>query len=871
MEAYYGFAFFTFLSLVAGLQVWLEFFRSRRPFLVPAYMALICAAGWHALNAVAVYYEFPLPLLIASGVVGLVIALLWLHAASAMQGKPLGSLTHATVLGAYGLLIAAAVLQEPQSPWLWAATNLPGLLVLGETSRRCFRAGPSGVGWLLGLLFATYAGALLLFSAQIAFDWPYGGLLYLFMGLLLPIQGSAFAHASVQMQSDALATTVLQLKDTQTDLRNTMEEVTRREMDYSRLVKNLPDIVLRADADGRLLYASERLCEIAGRSPDELIGASVSEALPFEDHARDAWQRTLHRVYETRVPQQFEFSLPGQDGSLQDYRGRVLPEVEGGAIRSLLVIIENVTESKQFVDALRHSEARFRELFESLQDVYYKTTLEGEILEISPSVNQWEYRREELIGTNALAVYADPADREQMIDRLRAERALRNVPIRLKLPNGEPVTVKCSATVVGCEAGDTPRIVGMLRDVSEELRLEDERAKLERQFLEAQKLESVGLLAGGVAHDFNNLLQGILGHADLLAEEAGANEKAARHLAVIIEAAQDAGALCRQLLDYSGRGHFVLSPVNLSDIVWDVTDLMEVGIPKPIELRIETTAKLPRIEGDSSQLRQVVVNLVKNAADAIGERAGKLTVSTGIRRFDAVELAGCRGTEGLAEGEYVYLCVTDTGPGIGPELTPRIFDPFFSTKENGQGLGLAAVIGIVRGHSGGILVHSEPGKETCFTVLFPPVDAPAIAGPTNGRARVNGNGQLVILADDEPMVLDVAREILEAQGFEVVTALDGTEAVAAFDANRARNPVVVLDVVMPEMNGIEASRAIREREPAAALILASGYADISERLTPEEAASIGLVPKPYRISELVDAIEAQTRRAPADARREATL
>lgn len=861
MEAYYGFAFFIFLSLVSGLQVWLEFYRSRRRFLVPVYTALMCAAGWHALNAIATYHELPLPLLIASGVVGLVISQLWLQAAAVMLGQRVGIVAHVAILGAYGLLIAAAVIREPSSNTLWAATSLPGLAVLTETGRRCLRGAPSGVGWLLGLLFLAYASALALFSAQIMFDLPYGGLLYFFMALLIPIQGSAFAQASMQMQSTALTATVSRLEAAERNLRETMGEVSRREADYSQLVRNLPDIVLRADAHGRLLYASDRLCKAANKSAEELVGTSVCDLPPFPEQARNVWRQTFAKVQDSGTAQQFEFSMKGPDGSDQSYRGRALPEFEGDTFRSILAIVENVTENKRFVDALQTSEARFREIFEALQDVYYKTGLDGEILEISPSVSQWGYRREDLIGRNALEVYADPADRDRMIAKLRAARSVRNEPVRLKLPNGDPITVKWSATIVGCDdGGETPAIVGILRDVGEELRLEHERAKLERQFLEAQKLESVGLLAGGVAHDFNNLLQGILGHADLLAEESNGNGKSARHLAVIIEAAQDAAALCRQLLDYSGRGHFVLSPVNLSDIVWDVRDLVEVGIPKPIELRIETTAKLPRIEGDSSQLRQIVVNLVKNAADAIGDAPGRLTVSTGIRWFGPDELIGCRGNELLQEGEYVYLRVTDTGPGVSPELAPRIFDPFFSTKENGQGLGLAAVIGIVRGHSGGIVLQTVPGEETSFTAIFPPVDAPAALSTENRRARAQGNGQLVILADDEPMVLDVAKEILEAQGFNVLTALNGVEAVAAFEGHRAQAPVLVLDVIMPEMNGIDACRAIRERHPEASIILASGYADISARLTPQEAATVGLVPKPYRISELINAIEAQNRR-----------
>jgi len=323
-------------------------------------------------------------------------------------------------------------------------------------------------------------------------------------------------------------------------------------------------------------------------------------------------------------------------------------------------------------------------------------------------------------------------------------------------------------------------------------------AELERKLLETQKLESLGVLAGGIAHDFNNILTGILGNASLAAVELPAGSPVQERLDQVHQAAMRAADLCKQMLAYSGKGRFVVQKIDLGSLVEETTPLLEISISKKAVLRFDLMRGLPPVEADATQVRQVIMNLVINAYEAIGERSGVIMVSTSLARVDRAYLGGTLLAPELPEGDYVCLEITDTGCGMSPETQMKIFDPFFTTKFTGRGLGLAAVLGIMRGHKGALKVYSELGRGTTFRLLFPRASGVAEALALSAPARPAWRGQgRVLVADDEETVRATTGAMLRALGFEPRLVADGQQAVEAFCMAPDDFALVLLDLTMP--------------------------------------------------------------------------
>jgi PAS domain S-box-containing protein len=379
---------------------------------------------------------------------------------------------------------------------------------------------------------------------------------------------------------------------------------------------------------------------------------------------------------------------------------------------------------------------------------------------------------------------------------------------------------------------------------------EQQRHALETKVQQTQKLESLGLLAGGVAHDFNNLLTAILGHANLALMDLAPESPARDSLREIDKASGRAAELCRQMLAYAGKGRFVVEPINLSRLIEEMAHLLHVSISKKVLLRCQLTGELPAIEADPAQMRQIVMNLVINAAEAIGETDGVIRISTGVMQCSADYLGGSRLIEPPAPGPFVFLEVADTGCGMDAETLGRIFDPFFTTKFTGRGLGLAAVLGIVRSHRGTLKVESERGRGTTFRVLFPASAKAAAAADPGGNAPPWRGAGTILLVDDEEPVRTVTGRMLERCGFTVLRASDGREGLERFRAHAAEIVCVLLDLAMPGMDGEETFRELRRIQPRVRVVLASGYSDqeISQRF--QGTGLAGFIEKPYRVEAL---------------------
>jgi signal transduction histidine kinase len=398
------------------------------------------------------------------------------------------------------------------------------------------------------------------------------------------------------------------------------------------------------------------------------------------------------------------------------------------------------------------------------------------------------------------------------------------------------------------------------RDAAE---AETVRKELKIQVQHAEKLKSLGVLAGGIAHDFNNLLAAVIGFADLALEDLPADAPARRHIEEVVTAGERAAELTSQMLAYSGKVRFEARVLDLHEVVAKLDSLMRAAVSKKAVLRYDLAEDLPAVEADASQIQQVLLNLITNASDAIGKGDGVINVKTAVMAadrdyLDQTCLLSQRGSdEELPEGDYVYLEVRDTGCGMDGETIGKIFDPFFTTKFSGRGLGLSAVLGIVRGHGGAIRVWSEPRSGTTFRVLFPCSKKAAKQSkrPPTMFSALRGHGTILVV-DDEEDVRKMATKTLERHGFSVVTATDGRDAVEVFQSSGDMIDAVLLDVTMPHMDGEETSIELRRIRPDVKIILSSGYHEQHAIQQFDGQTGTVFLQKPYRSKKLVEVVHA---------------
>lgn len=397
------------------------------------------------------------------------------------------------------------------------------------------------------------------------------------------------------------------------------------------------------------------------------------------------------------------------------------------------------------------------------------------------------------------------------------------------------------------------RVIAVVRDITARREAEMKRLELEGRIQHTQKLESLGVLAGGIAHDFNNILMTIMGNADLAMLTLADPGQAKNFLEEIVSAASTASDLARQMLAYSGRSDFEIHPLDLNEVVLELTHMLEVSISKKAVLKFRLAQELPRISADATQIRQVLLNLITNASEALEDRSGYISITTGAMYCDRAYLATTELTDDIGEDMYVYLEVADTGCGMDSSVRAQIFEPFFTTKYTGRGLGLSSVLGIVRGHRGAMKVYSEPGEGTTFKVLFPAChlsgETASKTAPVAEEERWTCTGT-VLFADDEDTVLAVGRKMLQYLGFSVLAAKDGREAVDLFREHSQSIVLAVLDLTMPHLSGDEVFREIRRIRSDVPVIVSSGFSkkDVMHRFAGKKLQ--GFIQKPYRVEEL---------------------
>ena len=396
------------------------------------------------------------------------------------------------------------------------------------------------------------------------------------------------------------------------------------------------------------------------------------------------------------------------------------------------------------------------------------------------------------------------------------------------------------------------------RDITERKKNSEKHLEMEKQILQTQKLESLGVLAGGIAHDFNNILMAILGHTELARMEINNFSPACSNLKEIETASKKASKLCNQMLTYTGRASFALEKVNINRLIEEMIHLIKTLISKKAVLNLSLAEKISDINGDPSQISQVIMNLIINSSDAIGEKNGVISISTGSSFFDSDYLSKTDLYDEIEPGKYVYFEISDTGCGLSPDMKERIFEPFYTTKFTGRGLGLSAVHGIVRSHKGAIKVYSEKGKGSSFKVMFPASDAREEYITENemkeNNENWNGSGT-VLFVDDEDTLRFLGSNMLKKLGFNVITAEDGLEAVEIFRKRRGEIDLVILDLTMPNMDGSQALSEIRNIDENMKVVIASGYSynDVIARFSGKNLA--GIIQKPYSMDKIKEILQ----------------
>ncbi len=555
-----------------------------------------------------------------------------------------------------------------------------------------------------------------------------------------------------------------------------------------------------------------------------------------------------------------EFRVIWPDGAVHwlDDHGRVFFSEDGRPLYMTGACVD-VTERKKGEEALRASVEFTNSLISSMQDGFSVLDANGLQVDVNPAFcTMTGFEREEIIGTGAPFPYWPPEEYVRIQAALNATMKgnVTDFELNFMRRSGERFPVIVSPYAVKDQAGDTISYCATVKDITAPRRAKIERELLDRRVQETQKLESLGVLAGGIAHDFNNLLTAILGNASVAQLKLPAGSPVHEFLERINETSLRAADLCKQMLAYSGRGHFVVQRLELGKLVEQTAQLLQISISKRAQLQFHLAPGLPPVELDATQMRQVFMNLVINASEAIGDSSGEISISTGLTHVDQDYLRGNLWDTDLAEGDYVFLDVTDNGLGMSAETQARIFDPFFTTKFTGRGLGLAAVLGIVRGHKGAIRVDSALGRGTTFKLFFPAVAGASETAKTTQEANPTWQGKgTVLVVDDEEMMRSVVAKMMPLLGFDHVLAADGREAVEIFRAHPSQFTLVLLDLTMPCMDGEQTFAELRRLQPDARVVLMSGFNAHEAQGRFKGKGLANFLQKPFTIAALRTAIQ----------------
>ncbi|MGO9097449.1 MAG: response regulator [Bryobacteraceae bacterium] len=685
-----------------------------------------------------------------------------------------------------------------------------------------------------------------------------------------------------------------------TEKRRAQEALRRAKEEWERTFDSVPDLIAILDNEHRVVRANRAMAERLGLTPEECVGLTCFQCVhkteqppefcPHAQTVRDGLEHVAE-VHEDNLGGDFLVSTT----PLRDEHGRMVGSAH---------VARDITARKRAEERIRHQNAVLEGINRILREALTSESEEelgraclavaeevtqskfGFVGEIGPSGRLdaiaisdfgWEACKVETAGQRKLpkgfeihGLYGrvildgqgfftnDPASHPDSVGTPEGHPPLTAfLGVPLKHDGKTTGMIGVGNREGGYSAQDLESLEALaLAVVQVFMRKRAERAVRagEERLRQAQKMESIGLLAGGVAHDFNNLLTSIMGNASLLQEEV--LEESRDKLSALLLATDKAADLTRQLLAYAGKGRFLVESLNLSRIVREMTDLLRASIPKKVAIKLALKPDLPGILADRGQMQQIVMNLVINAAEAIGaDQSGTVSVATRAQEVSGTDRILDEATaRPLAPGSYVCFEVTDTGCGMDSETRKKIFDPFFTTKFIGRGLGLAALAGIVQQHSGAIELETAPGRGATFRIFLPAVAAAGAPRPDAPQPELRGKGTILVV-DDEAPVREVVLGTLERYGYRVLEARDGSEAVRVFEEHAGEIGLVLLDLTMPVVGGDEVIGALKARRAGVSVIVMSGYgeSEVAEKFAGQDVS--GFLQKPFTAARLAEVVK----------------
>lgn len=619
------------------------------------------------------------------------------------------------------------------------------------------------------------------------------------------------------------------------------------------LVENINELVQSVRPDGSFRYVNRAWRETLGYSREEVSRLSVFDVIhpSSRSHCEEIFQRVLRGEEFGGV----ETTFLTKNGLAVLLEASINCHFKDGRPVATRTILRNISERKRAEELLQESEARFRLLFEGANDAIFLADAETGIL------THCNLAAETLLGRNRAEIVGrhqtflhPPEEADLYLELFRshvASQANACIEGEVIRKDGRRVVVSISPSVT--TIGNQKVIQGIFRDITERKRAEEEHRHFEIQVRHTQKLESLGVLAGGIAHDFNNLLTPIVGYAGLALMRLSDESPIRPMLCVIERAARRAADLAQQMLAYSGKGKLDIQVFRLDALVQEMIELLGTAISRKATLDLDL--RPAAIEGDATQIRQVVLNLIINASDALEDRVGTICVRTGIRQMDAENLNSPFSSTTLPVGAYAYLEVEDNGCGMSADTVAKIFDPFFTTKFTGRGLGLATVLGIVHSHNGAIQVTSRPGQGAVFQVFLPCVNVKTndVSIASHSKPPPRGQGTVLIIEDEEG-IRDLIRNVIASVGFQALEAVDGHDGLDLFQRREREIDLVLLDLTMPRLDGVEVLQELRRLRSDIPVVVMSGYTeqDVSRRFADLHVS--GFLAKPFRLDDLLTLI-----------------
>jgi PAS domain S-box-containing protein len=640
------------------------------------------------------------------------------------------------------------------------------------------------------------------------------------------------------------------LEQTLAETRSRLKLAFESEAKFRTLVEDINAVIFTTDPDGRIAYISPQIETLIGYQPSELVGRHFSAFIFKQDLplAVDGFKKVMAGSVQPR-----EYRIISKNDEtlwIRTLSRRMGSKQKKGGIQGVFI---DITDRKRAEDALRKSEEKYHAIIENIAEGYFEVDLAGNLTFFNePLSNIFGYEPHELMGMNNRAYTSPETARKmyQIFNRVfKTGEPATITDYEIFKKDGTPRILELSTYLMQDQEGHPVGFRGFVRDMSERKLADEEKKKLAEHLQQINKMESIGTLANGIAHDFNNLLMGIQGNTALLKMEIDPGAPAYRKLKRIDQCIEDGVSLTRQLLGFAGSGKYVVMPTDLNKIIKHTSRLFGRSHPA-LKIRAEYADDLWEAEVDRVQIGQALLNLYLNAYQAMPD-GGELQLKTANSVVDQ-QLAR---SHDVKPGPYVKIDVTDNGEGMDPLVQKRIFEPFFSTRTgmDSAGLGLSAVYGIVKSHHGLIQVTSAQGRGASFSIFLPTTDEPGSKGPATAPHAGQGT---VLLVDDEEMLLDAGTDLLTHLGYHVLTAASGREALEQYKRHRDTIDFVILDMIMPDMDGEEAFTQLRAQNSKLKILLSSGYGLRGRIAELTERDGSGFVQKPFNLQMLSREIEA---------------